>query len=76
MMPDFADQGAEVETQLRDAALRDQQLRAAADVAARPNGLCKDCGEAIAPMRLKAKPNALRCFDCQWLVERERAQHR
>lgn len=28
-------------------------------------GLCVDCGEAIAPERLQAAPEALRCVACQ-----------
>ncbi len=27
--------------------------------------LCIDCGKSIEPRRLKAKPNAARCVDCQ-----------
>lgn len=33
-------------------------------------GVCSDCGEAIAPDRLKANPMALRCVECQTKSER------
>jgi hypothetical protein len=30
---------------------------------------CSDCGEQITPSRLRAKPNATRCVDCQMDAE-------
>lgn len=33
-------------------------------------GECQDCGEPIAPARLKATPTALRCIGCQSTFER------
>jgi DnaK suppressor protein len=32
---------------------------------------CIDCGDEIAPARLKALPNAVRCLDCQEIKERK-----
>jgi DnaK suppressor protein len=37
-------------------------------------GYCVDCGEAIAPLRLRAMPFAVRCRDCEETHEDE--QHR
>jgi len=31
---------------------------------------CIDCGEEIDPARLRAKPDAVRCIDCQTKFER------
>ena len=43
-------------------------------------GLCFECGEQIAPPRLRALPFALRCKDCEETIEmeqqRDRAQSR
>lgn len=36
-------------------------------------GECEDCGKGIAPARLQAAPQALRCVACQETVEREDA---
>ena len=36
-------------------------------------GECMDCGIAIAPARLQATPQVLRCIDCQDKFEREGA---
>lgn len=47
---------------------------ALARVAAGSYGLCVDCDEPIQPARLSAHPAALRCAECQGLVERS-AQH-
>lgn len=33
---------------------------------------CIDCGEEIEPARRKAKPDAVRCVDCQGKWERRR----
>jgi len=32
--------------------------------------VCRDCGEEIEPVRLKALPFAVRCLDCQTKKER------
>jgi len=37
---------------------------------------CVDCGEELAEERRKALPHAVRCFECQSLVERHRRFHR
>jgi DnaK suppressor protein len=39
-------------------------------------GYCVDCGDVIAPSRLRAVPFAVRCRDCQALHEREQQRHR
>ena len=39
-------------------------------------GQCADCGEAIAPARLAAQPQALRCAGCQQRFEQQREQSR
>jgi RNA polymerase-binding protein DksA len=46
--------------------------RALADLAAGRYGLCEDCGESIAPKRLKALPFATRCVACQAATEQLR----
>jgi len=43
--------------------------RALADLEAGRYGLCEDCGENIAPKRLKALPFATRCVACQSAME-------
>jgi DnaK suppressor protein len=43
--------------------------RALADLDAGRYGLCEDCGEQIAPKRLKALPFATRCVACQAATE-------
>lgn len=34
-------------------------------------GLCTDCGEPIAPRRLRSIPEVLRCVNCQELYDRD-----
>ena len=43
--------------------------RALEDLEAGRYGMCEDCGEAIAPKRLKALPFATRCVECQAATE-------
>ena len=43
--------------------------RALEDLDAGRYGLCEDCGEQIAPKRLKALPFATRCVQCQAATE-------
>jgi DnaK suppressor protein len=43
--------------------------RALADLEAGRYGTCEDCGEQIAPKRLKALPFATRCVECQAATE-------
>jgi RNA polymerase-binding transcription factor DksA len=38
------------------------------------SGLCRDCGDEIEPARLAARPDAVRCIDCQ--TDAERRQRR
>jgi DnaK suppressor protein len=44
--------------------------RALADLDAGRYGVCGECGERIAPKRLKALPFATRCIECQAQSER------
>lgn len=74
------DWGVGDELAARDIAEARQLLSALADVedalariAAGAYGECVDCGEPIAPARLKAYPAATRCVDCQSAVERREA---
>lgn len=46
--------------------------RALDDLEAGRYGTCVDCGEEIAPKRLKALPFATRCIACQSATETER----
>lgn len=60
---------AEVEVDLAEV----REIDAALDrLAAGRYGLCTDCGEAIAPARLKARPAAGRCMACQRAAEAAR----
>lgn len=43
--------------------------RALEDLEAGRYGICEDCGEGIAPKRLKALPFAQRCVPCQAATE-------
>jgi RNA polymerase-binding protein DksA len=43
--------------------------RALEDLEAGRYGICEDCGEGIAPKRLKALPFAQRCVECQTATE-------
>lgn len=43
--------------------------RALEDVAAGRYGICRDCGEDIAPARLKVLPFAIYCVGCQSKLE-------
>ena len=54
------------------AELRDVEA-ALARMSAGTYGECTDCGEAIAPARLRAYPAATRCIACQGAVERREA---
>jgi DnaK suppressor protein len=37
-------------------------------------GICVECGQPIAPKRLKLFPNAMRCLACQEMAEERRAE--
>jgi RNA polymerase-binding transcription factor DksA len=62
------DWGVGDELAARDIAEARQLLSAL--IAARSYGECIDCGERIAPARLKAYPAATRCVDCQGAYEK------
>jgi phage/conjugal plasmid C-4 type zinc finger TraR family protein len=71
------DWGVGDELAARDIAETRQLLSALADVegalgrlASGSYGECLDCGEPIAPARLKAYPAATRCVECQSALER------
>ena len=76
-----SDRGVDVEMEAVDLA---QSLRDAAEIqridAALQRlrdggyGTCGDCGETIAPQRLRAEPEALRCAVCQTRFERSHPQ--
>jgi RNA polymerase-binding transcription factor DksA len=34
------------------------------------DGICRECGDPIAPERLAIRPHALHCVDCQGVVDR------
>jgi RNA polymerase-binding transcription factor DksA len=74
------DWGVGDELAARDIAEARQLLAALADVegalrriASGSYGECVDCGEQIAPARLKAYPAATRCVDCQGAYEKREA---
>ena len=46
--------------------------RALEDIEAGRYGVCRECGEAIAPARLKVMPFATRCVACQGSLETAR----
>lgn len=46
--------------------------RALEDIDAGRYGVCRDCGEAIPPARLKVLPFAIRCVACQASLEAAR----
>jgi DnaK suppressor protein len=58
-------------TNRRNLAIRVQQVRAALSAVQRGEyGECNRCGEDIAYARLKARPEAPLCLDCQSEIER------
>lgn len=68
-MTDLVDQAQEIEAAERERALR-AALRPKAPPSVTAMGQpCLDCGEPIAPARLRAKPDAVRCTECQGLRE-------
>jgi DnaK suppressor protein len=74
------DWGVGDELAARDIAEARQLLAALADVedalrrvATGSYGECIDCGDRIAPARLKAYPAATRCVDCQQALEKRGA---
>lgn len=73
-MADIADKAQELEDWHRDLALNAARRNAqiAATTRCRDEIACEDCGEDIAPARLKALPFAVRCTECQGRYEKER----
>ena len=74
------DWGVGDEMAARDIAEAHQLLSELADVEAALGrvkagtyGECVDCGEGIAPARLRAYPAATRCIDCQGALEKREA---
>lgn len=54
---------------------REQVRHAMERRAAGTYGLCEHCGRGIPPERLRARPEATRCIDCQRQAERQVAEH-
>lgn len=72
---DAADHSREYQDALNAQALRDHRARLAAApaVATPPGTLCRDCGAAIEPGRLRYVAAATRCAPCQTIAERRHA---
>jgi len=60
---------AMVDRRARELAEADRALE---DIEAGRYGVCRECGEAIAPARLKVMPFAIRCVACQASLETAR----
>lgn len=58
--------------ELLDAAVEDEIADAAAAVSVRGRDTCVECGAAISAARRIAAPFAVRCIECQELLEAER----
>ena len=68
---DIIDQAQEFDQLFRDWALRRRRLhREGNEEASIQLAYCIDCGFEITEERLKVKPDAVRCVDCQALHER------
>lgn len=65
---DIADRASELETSQRARALAEAQQKNQSHT---PNtsGLCCECGSKISANRLRVKPDAARCIDCQMQQE-------
>jgi len=66
---DDVDHGQEREQLDRELALR-ETLSRIAKADEHGDGICAGCGEPIGARRLKAKPQAMRCIECQDRWER------
>jgi phage/conjugal plasmid C-4 type zinc finger TraR family protein len=66
-MPDEADQAQATEALWRMEALANRPSRRSGPGAPLVNGtpVCRECGKAIPPARLKAVPGCPLCVDCQ-----------
>jgi RNA polymerase-binding transcription factor DksA len=77
---ELAEAGVQAGTRERETERDRQELRdvraALMRMAEGRYGQCADCGEAIAPARLAAQPQALRCAGCQQRFEQQREQSR
>lgn len=71
-MTDAADRAQEREEADRDAALARARDNTAHEAPFEIEGrrVCLDCFEPIDKRRLKANPAAVRCLECQTLIER------
>lgn len=75
---DIADRAARLEAHNRRIALAKQRSRSREPKQDIVDGVvyCIDCGIEVQPERLKIKPNAARCIDCQKKHElKERQKH-
>lgn len=71
---DDSDQAQAVEAILRAQADAETRRISAALSGAPSDGICADCGASINPARLKARPNARRCAECQADLERRQGR--
>lgn len=58
--------------ELIDAAVEDEIADAAAAVSVHGRDTCAECGAMISPARRIAAPFAVRCIECQELLEAEK----
>lgn len=72
---DDLDQAQAVEAILSKQAEAEVQRISAALVGAPSSGVCAECGAPIDPARLKARPNARRCAECQADFEKKSKAH-
>lgn len=70
-MSNFEDRLA-ASQELINAALEDEIADAAAAISVRGRDTCAECGAAISAARRIAAPFAVRCIECQELLETER----
>ncbi|MAK90447.1 MAG: conjugal transfer protein TraR [Oleibacter sp.] len=74
---DDIDRAADLERHQRQQALQRQKERSKEQPQWIEDGKvwCIDCGTEIRPERLKVKPDAARCIDCQRIHEQKEQHH-
>ena len=74
---DDADRAERLEQQQRDLAINaiKQGEREAPETNESGQRICLDCEAVINPLRLKAKPDAVRCIGCQEALEAHRRHY-
>ncbi len=73
-MSDIVDRAQEREEHLRGEALHAHAAAAAGEVARRDRDgyrICADCFDRLTAKRLRARPEAVRCVECQGLFEQK-----